>query len=252
MSTTIHYLGHSTVLLEINGAHLITDPVFRRRIFFLHRTAQLVLPPQVDQLDAVLISHLHHDHLDIQTLKQLKSSPKIFAPAGSAKLLQKHKFANFQELQIGDRTSIGGVELQAIYADHTRGRNPLGIKSDCIGYLIKGETNIYFPGDTRFFPGMGDLAPDLDVALMPVWGWGPHRGRMHMSPKEAAEALTTLKPKLAIPIHWGTYLPTGLGWLRPGFHYIPPLEFSRVAGRVASEVEIKILKPGESIQLTTH
>jgi L-ascorbate metabolism protein UlaG (beta-lactamase superfamily) len=125
----------------------------------------------------------------------------------------------------------------------------LGVAADCLGFIIHGGAKIYFPGDTRLFPAMADLAGDLDVALLPVWGWGPARGRMHMGPKEAAESLNLLRPRIAIPIHWGTYLPFWLSWAKPGFHYYPPLEFAARAKKDAPQVKVHILLPGESLQV---
>jgi L-ascorbate metabolism protein UlaG (beta-lactamase superfamily) len=247
MSANIHYLGHSTILIETTGVNLITDPVFRKRIFHITRTRPVFQPKETYELHAVLISHLHYDHLDIHSLKKLTENPLVLIPKGAGKLLEKNGIAPFQEIQIGDQVEIGSVKIRATYADHLNGRGPLGAKGDCMGYLIEGETSIYFPGDTLLFPGMAEISNDLDIALMPVWGWGPDLGGKHMTPIQAADALTLLKPKLAIPIHWGTYLPMGMAWMKPAFHYMPPKIFSDHAHKVAPQVDVKILDPGESI-----
>ena len=89
--------------------------------------------------------------------------------------------------------------------------------------MIEGaDRSVYFAGDTDVFPGMAELAP-VDVALLPIWGWGPTMGPGHMDPARAAEAAALLGARLAIPIHWGTYYPVHLG-LRgpPGFLQTPP------------------------------
>src|SRR5262249_60752921 len=74
-----------------------------------------------------------------------------------------------------------------------------------LGDLIEPSTRVYFAGDTDLFGGMQELAPGLDVALLPVAGWGPRVGSGHLDPQRAAETLRLLRPRVAIPIHWGTY-----------------------------------------------
>jgi L-ascorbate metabolism protein UlaG (beta-lactamase superfamily) len=92
---------------------------------------------------------------------------------------------------------------------------------------------------------MEALAP-LDVALLPVWGWGPSLGRGHLNPRTAAETLRLLRPRVAVPIHWGTYFPIGRGGRRLAD---PPHEFARHAAELAPDVEVRVLKPGDGFEL---
>ena len=246
----ITYLGHSTILIEMDGMRLLTDPLLRNWITFLRRTRPAIDPAMVQNIDAVLISHLHYDHLDIASLRILGEKMKLIIPRGSEPILRKHGFSNAQEVRIGETVQIGGLTVKTVMADHGGRRRPLGPASDCIGFVVGGSASVYFPGDTRAFPEMAELANDnLDLALMPVWGWGTDRGRMHMGPREAAEALELLRPRLAVPIHWGTFIPFWLSWMQPGFHYLPPLLFAEYAGKITSSVEVHILQPGESLSL---
>ena len=106
---------------------------------------------------------------------------------------------------------------------------------------------MYFAGDTDLFPGMADIAPGLDVALLPIWGWGPTLGAGHLDPLRAAEALVMLRPRLAIPIHWGTYAPAVmLRAFRRSFLARPPHDFVRAARRLAPDVQVRVLAPGGS------
>jgi L-ascorbate metabolism protein UlaG (beta-lactamase superfamily) len=108
---------------------------------------------------------------------------------------------------------------------------------------------VYFPGDTDLFPGMDELAGRLDVALLPIWGWGATIGPGHMDPERAAQAVARLRPKLAIPIHWGTFYPAGLlGWMPKPFEEPGPT-FVGAARRLAPDVPVRILAPGQSVDL---
>lgn len=247
---SITFFGHSTVLIEANDTRLITDPVFSRRIIHLHRTHPPVEFSTIRHVDGVLISHLHFDHLDIRSLKMFPRHTCIYVPTGAGILLKRYGFDNCQEVQLGETFPVNNVNVRAVKADHSKSRHPFGIEADALGYVIEAGASVYFPGDTRLFDGMAEIDDDLDVALMPVWGWGPHLGRMHMSPRQAAEALQLLKPRAAIPIHWGTYIPTGMAWMRPAFHHIPPLDFARHARDIAPQVEVTILKPGDTLAYT--
>lgn len=246
---TVTYVGHSTILLEIDGLRLLTDPVLTDRVAFLRRAGHPIPPSAYQDLDAILISHLHYDHLHFPSLHKIGDLPRLIVPDGAGALLQKHGYKQFEEIGIGETRQIGGVAVRAVPADHVRSRRPMGPEADCLGFVLEGGVKIYYPGDTRLFPEMAKVGDGLDLALMPVWGWGPDRGKMHMSPKQAADALTLLRPRMAIPIHWGTFVPIGMAWLRPGFQYFPPLIFATHAKKVAPQVEVKILLPGESVQL---
>jgi L-ascorbate metabolism protein UlaG (beta-lactamase superfamily) len=96
---------------------------------------------------------------------------------------------------------------------------------------------------------MGELAGRLDVALLPVWGWGPTIGKGHMNPERAAEAVGILRPRLAIPIHWGTFYPFGLRGLIPRPFETPGLAFAEACRRHAPSVALRILVPGEAMDL---
>ena len=123
-------------------------------------------------------------------------------------------------------------------------------RTDCIGYVIHGGRDIYFTGDTDLFDDMAAIGERVDVALLPVWGWGPTLGVGHMNPYRAAKALELLRPSLAIPIHWGTYFPMGLRPLLPNFVHRPPHEFARHANRIAPEVQVRVLDPGAALDLS--
>ena len=165
------------------------------------------------------------------------------------KMLKRRNFEAVEELPVGETVSIGPLTIRATYADHNGARFRHGPQADTLGFIIEGGHSVYFPGDTDLFPDMATLSDNLDVALMPVWGWGPSLGAGHLNPRRAALALQMLKPRLAIPIHWGTLFPFGLKWLFPQILMDPPSSFARYAARLAPDVEVSVLQPGQSISL---
>jgi len=243
------YIGHGTVLIEMDGVRLLTDPLLRDRVGPLRRQGSKTHLDKCRTADAVLISHMHWDHLDPPSLRLLDPATPLIVPQGAERILRRHGFRHVQEIGVGDSTALGAVGLTATWARHPRSRHPLGPSADCLGFVMRGRFEVYFAGDTGLFPGMGSLAERLDVALLPVSGWGPTLTSGHLSPRRAAEALTMLQPRLAIPIHWGTYCPLGMGWLRPQFLSQPPYAFAGHAAQLTPEVEVRILAPGDALHL---
>ena len=111
-----------------------------------------------------------------------------------------------REVDVGDEVRIGEVTIHATPAEHDGARLMLR-SAPSLGYLVSGSQRIYFAGDTDLFEGMSALAGSIDIALLPVSGWGSKVGPGHLDPLRAAQSLRLLKPRLAIPIHWGTFSP---------------------------------------------
>ncbi len=248
-SSQITYVGHATLLIELDGVRFLTDPILRDRIVHLRHRYTPNETAAYQNIDAVLISHLHFDHLDLPSLRMIGHSTRLVVPNGAGNLLRKQGFTNVIEVGVGDSFSIRSVTIEATYALHTPARHPFGPSAECLGFFIKGSYYIYFAGDTDLFPEMATFADALDVAFLPIWGWGPTLGSGHMDPLRAAQALSLLRPRLAVPIHWGTLHPWGLGWLKPDFLTRPPHEFVRHAADIAPEVETQIVTPGTAFLL---
>jgi L-ascorbate metabolism protein UlaG (beta-lactamase superfamily) len=250
MSNRVTYVGHATVLIGLDGVRLLTDPVLRNRVAHLRRHGPAPAPEARAGIDAVLISHLHQDHADLPSLRQLERQTQVLAPPGAGEFLGRAGFSNVRELAPGEGASVAGVRVSAVPAVHRGGRPPFGPPAETIGFMIAGSRRIYFAGDTDLFEGMAELAGELDLALLPVWGWGPKLGSGHLDPEGAARAAALLEPRIAIPIHWGTLFPLGLARLRPGSLSAPPREFERRAAELAPQVEVRVLSPGESTSLS--
>jgi L-ascorbate metabolism protein UlaG (beta-lactamase superfamily) len=244
----ITWFGHASVLLELGGARLLCDPVLGNRVGPLVRIAPSVRVSSLGRLDAVLLSHLHADHTDLGSLRAIGGDVPVLAPYPAGNWLRRHGLHNVRELRAGEQTAVDAVGITATQATHPRARRPFGPAADPIGYLMSGSAAAYFAGDTDLFAGMADLRSVVDVALLPVSGWGASLGPGHLDPERAARAVEMIRPRIAIPIHWGTL---ALGW--PARKAVAPEapahEFAALTRRLAPAVDVRVLAPGERTEL---
>lgn len=243
------FLGHSTVLVEVDDLRILTDPVLRRGFGPVRRQVRDVLPELFADLDAIFLSHGHHDHVDQPSLELIPGRPTVILPRGYGRMAPRWRLGPAEEVEPGDGLTIDRVRLEVTYAEHSGKREPFGPVGPALGMVVRGSRSIYFPGDTDLFPEMARLAGTLDVALLPVWGWGPTIGEGHMDPSRAAEAARILRPRLAIPIHWGTFYPAGLRRVIPRPFESPGQAFADAVARIAPDVPVRVLAPGESIDI---
>ena len=243
------WVGHATVLLELGGARLLTDPLLRMRLGHLRRHGARPRPEMTENIDAVLVSHVHLDHLDVRSLRSVARGARVIGPRGAGRLLRRIGFAEVDEVDPGDRVTVGDATIVALPAVHDARRRPFGATVATLGYDVAGAQRVYFAGDTELFDGMGSLAGRFDVALLPVWGWGPSLGPGHMDPLSAARAVALVRPAVAVPIHWGTFFPVGLEVLRGSALVEPPRIFARHVAELAPEVEVRVLAPGDELAL---
>ncbi len=244
----IVFVGHSTVLIEIEGVRVLTDPVLVNRVAHLRRHTPLVEESVFAEPDAVLISHLHHDHLDLASLRGLGRTTPLIVPAGAGGWLGRRGFDLVIELSVGQSTSVGALTVTAVEARHD-GRRLGGPRAESVGYLVRGRSVVYFAGDTELFGGMKNLVPSPDIALVPVAGWGPRLGSGHMNSTEAAKAVALIQPRVAIPVHWGTFTRIGLARRHRERLNDAPHRFAEEVVSVAPDVEVRILAPGEETAL---
>ena len=240
---TLTWLGHSCAAIQVDDALVVTDPVLRSRIFHLRRK-EPVDPAGLDGVDAILVSHIHHDHLDLPSLGRLDRGAQVLVPAGAGGLLRRRGFRSVWEVAPGDEVDLGAVRVRVTHAEHAAGFRVGTGKTHPVGYVIAGTRTVYFAGDTDLFQGMGALGR-IDVALLPVAGWGPRLPAGHLDPAGAVEALQLIEPRLAIPIHWGTYAP----WRPARGDDTPAKTFAELAATIVPAVDVRVLRPGQSCPL---
>jgi L-ascorbate metabolism protein UlaG (beta-lactamase superfamily) len=246
----VTYVGHATVLVEMDGVRLLTDPVLRRRVGPLRRHGATPEPRLAEDVDAVLISHLHHDHADVPSLRRLSRAVPVLASPGAGDFLSQLGFGDVRELAPGAAAEIGDVRVTATEANHPAGGRRFERASRAVGFEVEGERRIYFAGDTDLFDGMAEIGDErLDLALLPIWGWGTNIGAGHLDPERAAQAAALLSPRTVVPIHWGTLYPLGLARLRPGPLRSPPRQLAARMRDLAPQVELRVLAPGEATSL---
>lgn len=247
------WLGHASVLFESEGTRVLTDPLLRPGLFGLLRRRGSRPAVDVGEIDAVLISHVHHDHLDLPSLGELGRDLPLLVPAGTGRLLEGRGFRAVREVESGERLELGALQVSVTPAQHGAVRRGTD-RPPALGFRIDASAgpSAYFAGDTELFEGMAGIgAPGLDLALLPVWGWGPTLGPGHMDPGQAAEALRLLGAARAVPIHWGTYSPLGAGRLWPWMSHAPAAEFVAHARERAPAAEVVVLGVGETTAVGT-
>jgi L-ascorbate metabolism protein UlaG (beta-lactamase superfamily) len=245
----IRFLGHATVLLDLPGVRILTDPVLRHRLGPLRRHGPLPRPDELGPIDVVLVSHAHPDHFDRRSLEALIGRPVVVVPRGLGGAVRQAGHTA-RELASGEAFELSnGWSIAAVPARHWRW--PLRPGAPTIGYLIEasGQPGIYFAGDTALFAGMARFAERVDIALLPIASWGPHLAPGHLGPRTAAIAARDLAVRHVIPIHWGTLYPSGLHRILGGRLREPPVRFEAWAGQLAPSVDVRILAPGEATEI---
>ena len=110
------WVGHATVLLELGGARLLTDPLLRTRLGHLRRHGARPDPKVTKDIDAILVSHVHLDHLDVRSLRSVVGGARVIAPQGAGRLLRRIGFAEVDEVLPGDRVTVGDATITALAA----------------------------------------------------------------------------------------------------------------------------------------
>jgi L-ascorbate metabolism protein UlaG (beta-lactamase superfamily) len=257
--TKLTWIGHSTFLIQVNGANIITDPIFFDLPMGLKRMLPPGIPPQyLPRIDAILISHNHRDHMDERSLRLLKDyNPLILVPHGTKKWFEKKDFKNVREYDWHEQESFSlrGIPFSFSFlpAKHWSCRTPFDLNKSVWGsWMIEyNNKKIYFAGDSGASPLFKEIGQEygpIDIALMPL---GPSEPRAlmkatHMSSEEAVDTFIDLNARHFIPMHWGTYQ-TGCDTFEGPIEQLQTAWQERSA--VLQKKTLHIVKCGEQLEL---
>jgi len=233
---TASWLGHSTVLLNLFGTRVLTDPVFTGQVginvleMFVIGPKRVTEPAlslgELPEIDIVLISHAHMDHMDLRTIEQLDRSVTLILPAGTADLIEGMGFADVRELDWGEVTECGGTRIEAIEVNHIGWRYPwepdrsrgFDYGRSYNAYLLsKRGRHVVFAGDTaycEFFRPLGERLPRVDLAIMPIGGYEPWE-QNHATPEQTVEMCNQMQARHILPVHWLTFASPSEDLLEP-------------------------------------
>jgi N-acyl-phosphatidylethanolamine-hydrolysing phospholipase D len=259
---TLTWIGHSTVLLQLNGVNILTDPHFTERaspFFFVGPKRQVALPMSVAQLphiDLVVISHNHYDHLDRDTVKQLNAqaggAPHFFVPLGLKAWLHDAGIDNASELDWWDKRAEHGLVIHLVPVQHWSSRG-LTDRNKTLwgGWVIEAPNfRFFFAGDTGYSQDFRDIAArfgGFDLAALPIGAYEPRwfMQAQHINPEEAVRIQQDLRARYSVAIHWGTFA------LSDEPLDEPPKSLARAlaAARIPSE-RFFVMKHGETRKLS--
>lgn len=197
----------------------------------------------------MLISHGHPDHFDARSIDALPGRPVIVVPRGLGWPLRARSSGSPDVIEVedGETLDLDGVLIQAVRARHWI--SPGAPRAKPVGYVIEAGQRVYFAGDTGRFPEMRETLGDIDVALLPIWSWGPHLGPGHLGPRSAAEVAQEIQPSAVVPIHWGTLYPRHLHRVWRRALEEPGPRFQAHVQRLDPGVDVRVLRPDESTVL---
>ncbi len=253
---TATWIGHSTFFVRMGGLGILTDPVFSSHASPLPPTGpRRTQPPglrfaDLPRIHVIVLSHGHYDHTDFPTLKRLADRDRrtvVFVPTKMKQLVQRAGFTRIVALDPGQRARIGGIRFTAIRAAHQSGRNYRGDDlGHALSWLIEApKLDLLFVGDTSYSPAYRQMRRRrgaVDVVLVPIGAYSPREFEKHnhVNPEEAVRLARDVGARMAIAMHWGTFM------LTPEPILEPPARFKR-AGR--GKVRTIVPKVGETIRL---
>ena len=255
----ITYIGHATLLIEIGGACILTDPNYENTLGgFLPR----VSPPGVaiadlPALDAVLLTHAHADHLSFDSLRQLPDAVPLYAPPAVAFWLKRRGFLHAMPIAPTETVTIAGLRVHAEAARHKGNRYGFDRwRSGTNMYLLENpDESCFFASDTA----LGDTthlvverklwlgSRELDVALLPIghppkWKLKSFR-EGHLTSEDALELFARLRARHFIPYHWGTFRHVTSG-AHDAIRHLRTLVPQHPRG-----ADVRIIEPGEAIEV---
>ena len=254
----VTYVGHATVLLEVGDVRFLTDPNFDRK---LGKLLPRVSPPGIaledlPELDAMLLTHAHADHLSFRSLDVLPRDVPLYAPPVIARWLRRMGYSHAQDLEPGGNVQLKDVTIHAASATHRGNRYGFDRwRSDANMYLLETDSeSCFFAGDTALVEDTHHLVErvlwknhrELDLALLPIgyapW-WKPGFRKGHLTHDDALDLFERLRARVLVPYHWGTFR-----HVTATAHDAIRRLRDRLMTHHLSEA-VRILEPGEALEL---
>ncbi|MCU0577578.1 MAG: MBL fold metallo-hydrolase [Desulfobacterota bacterium] len=213
-SVSVTWINHASVLIRENGSSIIVDPVLFGLFWPIKDFSPLAFQAHdLPGIDAVLITHGHYDHLDIDSLKHFRDQARCIIPLGYADLLKENGMTRFTEMDWLDRTKAGSFEVTFLPSNHWTMRNPITGPNTALwgSYLIRTSSgkSIYLSGDTAYFDRFEEIGKmhDIDLAIFNLGAYEPRwfMKKSHINPEETVKAFRELRAKRLLVIHWGTF-----------------------------------------------
>jgi len=216
--TTIAWLGHATLLINLRGRFILTDPVFSSSVG-IHLPFVAILgprrlvhpalqPEELPPLDLIVQSHAHMDHLDVRSWRRLRRGPAVVMAARNQRFIRHFDFAPVTELRWGESVDTAGVTVAALKIKHWGERYPWSCGLGYNAYLLERDgATILFGGDTAYTDSLRDACAGrkIHVAILPIGGYRPYI-HMHASPEQAWKMFCELDADFLVPIHHQTFM----------------------------------------------
>ena len=251
-TVSITFVGHATVMITTPAVRVLADPVLENSFYGIRRAKAAGLAGEdLDDVDLVLVTHAHRDHLSRASIVRVARKAVLVVPPRCTSFVRGLGFADIVELDPGNSHRLGDVEVTAVPVRHsgTRGRG-------ACGYVVRARAEstsacAYLAGDTGYFSGFAEIGRRFhpDVALLPIAGYEPTVFREeHMSPLDALYAFDDVGARLLVPTSYGSF-PLSYERLDAPLAWLQALARERGLARPDSDRKVAILDHGQTLHV---